>query len=140
MLLKFSRFLFSTIFPLKIPSTFFSTLILLIILSTIFNSCVSYILQTTIKNNTCKYLSVLYLLQCELHLLSSYFLFIIFMLICFRGITKHENLGFVKLFVHANLVFVFCVLQHKLICMICFKLFVHEFLPRISYNKNIFLD
>ena len=73
------------------------------------------------------------------------------MLICLRGITKHENLGFVKLFVHANLgfvklfvhanlVFVFCVLQRKLICMICFKLFVHEFLPQISYNKNIFQD
>ena len=60
------------------------------------------------------------------------------MLICFRGITKHENLFFVKLFVYENLVFVLCVLQHELICMICFKLFVHEFLPKISYNKNKF--
>ena len=139
MLLKFPRFLFSTLFPLKILSTFFSTLIPLIILSIIFNSCVPYILQTTIRNNNCKYLSVLYLLQGELHLLIGYFFFfMIFMLICFRGIVKYENLVFVKLFVHANLVFVLCVLQHELICMICFKLFVHEFLPKISYCKNIF--
>ena len=53
-------------------------------------------------------------------------------------IAKHENLDFVKLFVHANLVFVLCVLQHELICMICFKLFFHEFLPKISYRKNMF--
>ena len=38
------------------------------------------------------------------------FFFMIFMLICFRGITKHENLFFVKLFVYKNLVlyYVFC--------------------------------
>ena len=60
------------------------------------------------------------------------------MLICFRGIAKHENLVYVKLFVHVNLVFVLCILQHKLICMIYFKLFVHELLPKISYSKNIF--
>ena len=52
------------------------------------------------------------------------------MLICFRGVAKHENLVFVKLFVHTNLIFVLCVLQHELIC--------HEFLPKISYSKNIF--
>ena len=52
-----------------------STVIPLIILPTIFNSCVSYILQTTIRNNTYKYLSVLYLLEGELNLLSSYFSF-----------------------------------------------------------------
>ena len=106
-----------------------STLIPLIILPTIFNSCMPYILQTTISNNICKYLSVLYLLEGELHLLSSYFSL---MLICFRGIAKHEYLVFVKLFVHANLVFVLCVLQHKLICMMCFKLFVHIFLPKFQ--------
>ena len=52
-----------------------STLIPLIILPTIFNSCMPYILQTTISNNICKYLSVLYLLEGELHILSSYFSF-----------------------------------------------------------------
>ena len=138
MLLKFPRFLSSTIFPLKILPTFFSTLIPLIILSTFFNSYVPYILQTTIKNNTCKYLSVLYLLQGELHLLSSYFSFYNLHVDMFLGIAKLENLVFVKFFVHANLVFVLCVLQHELICMICFKLIVHEFLPKISYSKNIF--
>ena len=109
-----------------------STLIPLIILPTIFNSCVPYILQTTISNNTCKYLSVLCLFEGELHFLSSYFFFIMFMLIHFRGIAKHENLVFVKLFVHANLVFVLYVLQHELIFMICFKSFVHEFLPKVQ--------
>ena len=44
-------------------------------LPTIFNSCVPYILQTTISNNICKYLFILYLLEGELHLLSSYFSF-----------------------------------------------------------------
>ena len=44
-------------------------------LPTIFNSCVPYILRTTIRNNTCKYLSILFFLQSELHLLSSYFSF-----------------------------------------------------------------
>ena len=138
MLPKFQQFIFPTLFPLKILSTFFSTLIPLIILSIIFNSCMPYILQTTIRNNTCKYLSILYLLQGELHLLSSYFSFYNIHVDMFRGIAKHENLVFVKLFVHENLVFVLCVLQHELICMICFKLFIREFLPKISYSKNIF--
>ena len=39
------------------------------------NSWMPYMLQTTIRNNTCKYLSILYLLQGELYLLSSYFSF-----------------------------------------------------------------
>ena len=51
---------------------------------------------------------------------------------------KHETLVFNKFFVHENLAFVLCVLQHELICILCFKLFVHKFLPKISYSENIF--